>query len=834
MVGDIHGQYDDFLAIFETNGWPSENNPYLFNGDFVDRGPKSYEVMCLLLALKVAWPDHVHLNRGNHETSYATTRYGFYKEIVRKFKKDALWERFTELFQVLPLAHVINKKVFVVHGGLWDARENSLSELRSKTVWDRKREPMRTETDENGEEFYIRDPIWMWNVLWSDPVDGQTYQSDGRGLKFGQEVTKAFFEQNDISLMIRSHECKYAGYSKHHDGKVMTVFSAPRYYDKGYENEPVYNLASYAVFRAGEDRNLHPSYDIFSEKELSFSDGVDRLIQKMQVAFEPKHKEHNFPNTFVHVSKEETAAHLLFGVESLARHDHFTNSPGKQLVPQKYADEFKKLYERYKGTDVMQTIADVNLDAIAGKKQFLSDQSKTILEHIKLFIQPEVKSNPSPHPVSPPPSPALRPPPPAPAPPAEDNDHRIHEGAEEAKNEEDRVIRETKEADAEKRKQEELDRQEAEEQRKREERQAEERAQQEAELEKQRVQSEQRAQQEAEREKQKEAEERERQEAQRKRDEEVQAQLLAEQREQEKARQQAETENIQGAEPTEQGETEDNQADEEAVRTARQLEEERKPAALTSQRYPRGYTKRKELEAEREKQQLQERAAVTIQAAVRRKNAITTRKQRKVDRDKQRRAGKARLQAEADKPAKILQPEQQKQKEKEKVEKPRATIATPSVSRPLFDPPVSPPKEQRIVGVASRRDHTDTIIPHTNVSLTIEDVENNSCVKDQQVMLMNLFEKFELNNKKKSTTNPTIAAVIEKKIAVQKSQAKQLSLPLSKKSKTKKVIEQDCTIHTVDGSTAYGITPSGKDCTITKQTLAVLIEQNSGFSHESP
>ncbi|CAF0936297.1 unnamed protein product [Adineta steineri] len=215
ICGDVHGQFYDLLNIFKLNGPPSDQNPYLFNGDFVDRGSFSMECILTLFGFKLLYPDHFFLARGNHESLTMNQMYGFEGEVKAKYTVQ-MFQLFTEVFNYLPLSHCINNKVLVMHGGLFSKDDVTLKDIRAI---ERVKQP-----PEDG---------LMSEILWSDPQpqNGRSESKRGVGLQFGPDVTERFLKFNNLEYVVRSHEVKQEGYELAHNGKCITVFSAPNYCD---------------------------------------------------------------------------------------------------------------------------------------------------------------------------------------------------------------------------------------------------------------------------------------------------------------------------------------------------------------------------------------------------------------------------------------------------------------------------------------------------------------------------------------------------------------------------------------------------------------------------
>ncbi|XP_058655870.1 serine/threonine-protein phosphatase with EF-hands 1 [Ammospiza nelsoni] len=279
VCGDLHGNLDDLLLIFYKNGLPSEQNPYVFNGDFVDRGKNSMEILIILFAFLLIYPNDLHLNRGNHEDYIMNLRYGFTKEVSKKYKDH--WKQILgllrDVFSWLPLATIIDSKVLILHGGISDTTDldflnalerNKLKSLMRppKSVGNRqdhvkKKTPMtkpgkhtanqhvagKTQhisstgfTEPSGSNLPPDPALKEWkqilDILWSDPrsQNGCTpNKCRGGGCYFGPDVTAKLFERYNLKMLIRSHEFKPEGYEISHDGKVITIFSASNYYEEG-------------------------------------------------------------------------------------------------------------------------------------------------------------------------------------------------------------------------------------------------------------------------------------------------------------------------------------------------------------------------------------------------------------------------------------------------------------------------------------------------------------------------------------------------------------------------------------------------------------------------
>eukprot|EP01130_Rhizamoeba_saxonica_P018361 TRINITY_DN9156_c0_g1_i1.p1 TRINITY_DN9156_c0_g1~~TRINITY_DN9156_c0_g1_i1.p1 ORF type:complete len:367 (-),score=75.39 TRINITY_DN9156_c0_g1_i1:31-1131(-) len=235
VCGDVHGQFYDVVNIFNLNGIPSEDNPYLFNGDFVDRGSFSCEVIITFLAFKILYPNHFFLARGNHESMAMNKIYGYWGEIKFKYSDDA-YDLSCEVFNLLPLAHVIGNKVLVVHGGLFSQDGVKLEDIESIN---RNREPPQSGL--------------MSDILWADPQPGlgRGPSKRGVGMSFGPDVTKRFLDDNGLKLLIRSHEVKEQGFEIEADGKLITVFSAPNYCDA------MGNKGAYIIFEEDMNPQIH-------------------------------------------------------------------------------------------------------------------------------------------------------------------------------------------------------------------------------------------------------------------------------------------------------------------------------------------------------------------------------------------------------------------------------------------------------------------------------------------------------------------------------------------------------------------------------------------------
>ncbi|CAD1779379.1 similar to Saccharomyces cerevisiae YML057W CMP2 Calcineurin A [Maudiozyma barnettii] len=254
VCGDIHGQYYDLLKLFEVGGHPKDT-PYLFLGDYVDRGLFSFECLIYLYSLKLNFPDTFWLLRGNHECKHLTSYFTFKNECLHKYNLE-IFEACCHSFNALPLAAIMNGQYFCVHGGISpdlktvnDINQlNRFKEIPSRglmcdLVW---ADPIESYDEVDPNVTDEDDELAIKLINENDYTQINKYftpnQVRGCSYAFTYQASCAFLQRTGLLSIIRAHEAQDAGYRMYRNTKtlgfpsLLTLFSAPNYLDT-YRNK---------------------------------------------------------------------------------------------------------------------------------------------------------------------------------------------------------------------------------------------------------------------------------------------------------------------------------------------------------------------------------------------------------------------------------------------------------------------------------------------------------------------------------------------------------------------------------------------------------------------
>lgn len=237
VFGNLFGQYYDLMRFFEAYGNPSDVNPmgdinittYLFLGDYCDRGNYSLEVLFLLFALKVKYPDSIILLRGHHEDENVNKKLGLFEDCEKQKFDPLLFSKLNAIFDILPLACLIDNKILCMHGGI-GSRVNSLNEIAKI-----QRPFSISQEVKNADQQMIIDILYseysedILDVALNEERDTYKY---GFVTKFGRDRLAKFLNDNGLSLLITSHSWVTEGVKAYNNDRLVIVYSASNYMDK--------------------------------------------------------------------------------------------------------------------------------------------------------------------------------------------------------------------------------------------------------------------------------------------------------------------------------------------------------------------------------------------------------------------------------------------------------------------------------------------------------------------------------------------------------------------------------------------------------------------------
>jgi len=234
IFGDLSGQLRDFLLLLSRTGMPKAGTgpDFVFLGNWAGDGAHQLEVVAIMLALKLTFPERVWLIRGSSEDMHPELRpTGLLQHCVDRLGQEAGFRCFLAVQQAcnwLPLACIVGGNTLALHGGIgfatWDLQDLAVE-----------RRPINHES--------LWEDVLLCNLLWSEPQrvarNERERSSSFAGLPyphlaekinlFDSDATAHFLQRNGLRLIVcggRHLPLGRVGYESVHSDSVVQVISA--------------------------------------------------------------------------------------------------------------------------------------------------------------------------------------------------------------------------------------------------------------------------------------------------------------------------------------------------------------------------------------------------------------------------------------------------------------------------------------------------------------------------------------------------------------------------------------------------------------------------------
>lgn len=240
VIGELNGDFDGLVNIFETLGTPPETK-YLFLGNIIGTRPQGLGVALLLFALKVYYPEHLYIIRGKMEDQIQSRadRGTLYDECLKQFNLSdgrEVWKEFVWLFDHMPICAVVNNTFFAVSSGLSQniIKVNALRRGKIRPLYIARTNAKKYKEGRLIGSVIVRD--YLYNIP-SEEVKSykETSKETDRGLVlyyFGKDMLINFLKVNKFTAMIRSgpindsEDVYRMGYSTFAEEKLISLCSS--------------------------------------------------------------------------------------------------------------------------------------------------------------------------------------------------------------------------------------------------------------------------------------------------------------------------------------------------------------------------------------------------------------------------------------------------------------------------------------------------------------------------------------------------------------------------------------------------------------------------------